>query len=348
MIIEHGGDTYAYDHPMLDFSVNTNPLGMPRKVITALTEAVAEATRYPDIHNRAIIKALADYHRLPPDMILPGAGGADLIYRFAHAIKPRYALVLAPTFSEYEHAMEQVRTQVFYYARRKRDGYKIDLRMCGHITRDIDAVFLCNPNNPTGVLTDLSTIESIAKTCTEIGAILFIDECFIDFVEGVPTAKHLLAKYPCMVILRAMTKNYAMAGVRIGYVMSANQKLLDAMRRAGPPWQMSCFATQGALAALECRGHLEHTREFLSEERPFLMKALTDLGMDVCRSAAANFVLFDARIPDLKERLVADDILIRGCDNYRGLSRSCYRVAVRTRPDNLRLLDAMGRALGKI
>ena len=348
MITEHGGDIYGIDRPdILDFSINVNPLGTPRKVSVALSEAVADATRYPDLHNRALAAVLADYHGLSPDMILPGAGAADLIYRFAYAARPRRAIIPAPTFSEYEKALAQVRTRVFHYDCPRRHGYRIDSRICSHITRDIDAVFLCNPNNPTGVLTNFGVIESIARTCQEVGALLFLDECFIDFVEEVPTARTLLEKYPELIILRAMTKNYAMPGVRIGYAMCSSAKMLDRMKSAGPPWQMSCFATAGALAAVECRGHLEHTREFLAEERPFLMNALREIGISVCGGASANFVLFDGGMEDLKERLIDEDILIRSCANYRGLSRKCYRVAVRTRPDNLRLIEALHKVMNE-
>ncbi len=344
----HGGDIYGLNRPdILDFSVNTNPLGMPSRVAEAMRGAVEQAHIYPDAHNRALVAALAEYEGLPASWVLPGAGGAELIYRFAYATRPRRAMIPAPTFSEYAEALSMTDTRIDFYALSPRSGYELDLRICGRITPEIDALFLCNPNNPTGTVADPQLIDQVANACKNAGALLFVDECFIDFVEGVPSVKPLLERYPNLIILRALTKNYAMAGVRVGYVLSANRRLLERMNRAGPPWQISAFASAGAIAALGCRGHIEMARELMAIERPWLCAALSELGLKLSAKSQANYLLFEAPITDLRERMIARGILIRSCANYRGLPQNSYRVAIKQRSENVRLIETLKSALSE-
>lgn len=342
----HGGDIYGLDiAEVLDFSVNTSPLGMPAAVKQALRGAVDMASVYPDVQSRALIAALSEHEGLPGNMIFPGAGGAELIYRFAYALKPRRALIPAPTFSEYAEALYMTGTEIDHYDLNPKMGYELTGDICNYITAGTDAVFICNPNNPTGTVTAPDIIEQVAKSCKAAGATLFIDECFIDFVGGTPSVKPLLSRFDNIIILRALTKNYAMAGVRVGYALSADEGLLRRMEKAGPPWQISAFASAGAIAALSCHDHTQRARELLYSERPRLEAALSELGLKLLSKSGANYLLFEAATSDLRERLIEKGILIRSCKNYRGLSENSCRVAVKLPHENDRLIAALKSVL---
>ena len=243
----HGGDWAGYraefGRDPLDFSANVSPLGLPEGVAKAITAALATADRYPDPFCRALREKLAAHEGVPAEQLLCGNGAADLIFRLVWAKRPRKALVTAPTFAEYAAALETVGCTVERYFLREADDFAVTEAFCGAIDDSVDMVFLCQPNNPTGQLTPPALVARILEKCTACGALLLLDECFLDFLpdHASLTAKPLLGSGN-LLILKAFTKLYGMAGVRLGYALSADPALLDAMGAAGQPWGVSSLA----------------------------------------------------------------------------------------------------------
>lgn len=199
-------------------------------------------------------------------------------------------------------------------------------------------VFLCNPNNPTGRLIPLPLLEQILQYCAAQGARLFLDECFLNLTEDGVSAKSLLAAHPELLILKAFTKSYGMAGIRLGYCLCADNALLRRMAAASPPWNVSSPAQSAGVAALAERDFLQRTLSLVRTERRWLTDNLTALGFWVCPSHA-NYLLFRGPL-GLREGLLQQGIAIRGCGNYNGLGDGWYRIAVRPHGENEALITA--------
>lgn len=335
---EHGGDIFAYENIRYDFSVNINPLGMPEEVKRAVCEHIAEYETYPDTKYRALLTAISGMESVPAGSIICGNGAADLIYRLCLSLKPKNALVCAPGFAEYERAALLSGAEVKHHCLREENGFTLTGSIIEDITGDVDIVFLCTPNNPTGRLTDNELIEKVVRKAAEQGCIVVLDECFIDFTSG-RSSKYLMDKYDNLVILKAFTKIYSMAGLRLGYMLCSDTRLLKNTDSFGQCWSVSSPAQYAGIAACSVKGFVEKTRELIAEERPFLIDGIRELGIKAYDSDA-NFILFRSEAP-LKERLIDMGILIRACGNFRGLDSRYYRVAVKTRQANRVLLDAL-------
>lgn len=347
--LTHGGDwvgfTLAHGRPPLDFSANISPLGVPVGVQEALREAAGQTDRYPDPLCRGLRAALSEHEGVPAEHILCGNGAADLIFRAVLARRPRRALVTAPTFAEYEAALETVGCAVEHFILRAENSFALDKVFLDSITPETDMVFLCEPNNPAGVTTAPALLTRILERCRENGTLLVLDECFIDFLDApeAHTRKADLAEFPNLLLLKAFTKLYAMAGVRLGYALCADTEFLERMRRAGQPWGVSSPAQAAGTAALQETDYVRQVRELTTAERPWLMQQLTGLGLRVI-PGEANYLLFQSPRP-LAEPLERQGILLRNCGNYVGLDHTWYRITVRTRTDNQRLIQALGEVL---
>lgn len=346
--LTHGGDWAGYraqyGHDALDFSANVSPLGLPQGVANAIAAVLPHADRYPDPLCRALRAKLAPHEGIPAESILCGNGAADLIFRLAWAAKPRTALVTAPTFAEYAAALEGAGCVVRRHFLQAEVDFAVTDSILSSITPEVDMVFLCQPNNPTGQLTPLPLVERILRRCEACGALLVVDECFLDFLPDCDalTAKALLDSKN-LLILKAFTKLYGMAGVRLGYCLCSNIALLEKMQAAGQPWAVSSLAQAAGLAALDETAYVARVQTLIAQQRPVLRDGLRTLGLRVL-DGSANYLLFQA--PEtLGDALRQRGIVLRSCGNYPGLDGSWYRTAVRTAPENQQLLKALQEVL---
>ena len=349
MKLVHGGDWAGYRAEFgcdaLDFSANVSPLGLPAGVAAAITNALPTADRYPDPLCRELRAALAGAEGVPADWILCGNGAADLIFRLALAVRPRRALLPAPTFAEYEAALQTVGCAVQRVFLREENEFAVTEEFIDAVTPETDIVFLCQPNNPTGQVTPPALVERLVRRCADCGAVLVVDECFLDFLpdRDAWTAKQLLRDAPQLIILKAFTKLYAMAGVRLGYALCGEAALLEKMRGAGQPWAVSSLAQAAGLAALQETVYAGAVRALIAEQRPRMAAGLRALGLRVM-DGQANYLLFRAT-PDFGEKLRRRGAVVRSCANYPGLDAAWYRTAVRTAQENTRLLQIIGEIL---
>jgi len=335
----HGGDIYG-EPVLLDYSANTNPLGVPPAVIAAATEALSQADRYPDPYCRTLVKAIAANEGVPGEYILCGNGASELIYAFCAAAQVKIAASPAPTFSEYASALKLYGGETQLYPLRREDDFLPDGGFLQWL-QDLspDAVFLCNPNNPTGRLFPDAFITELVALCKLMKARLFVDECFLDLTDKGKSMKDSLAGWSGLFILRAFTKSYGMAGLRLGYCLSSDTALLRRMSELTPPWDISSPAQAAGTAALGEKDFIRRARDLIGRERPRLKSSLESIGLYVCPSDA-NYLLFQGP-KGLAERLQLRGIAVRNCANYPGLGTGWYRIAVRMAEENDRLLAAM-------
>lgn len=339
----HGGDIYA-EPILLDFSANTNPFGTPEGILDAIRESLPDIHRYPDPYCRRLVRAISEKEAVPEEYILCGNGAAELIFSFCEAIRAEKALELAPTFSEYSRAVERLGGRMIRHTLQEEHDFLPEQSLLECIREERpDAVFLCNPNNPTGQLIPQELLLEVLELTGQLGIRLLLDECFLDLTDGGISMIPMLAKNPQLCILKAFTKSYGMAGVRLGYCLSSDKTLLRAMSATVQPWNVSALAQTAGAAALQEDAFLEKTRELIRTQRPWLQKELEQLGFWICPSQV-NFLLFRGPqnlVQALKQRKIA----IRNCDNYHGLGPGWYRIAVRLPEENQTLMRAMSEIM---
>ena len=338
--LEHGGDIYSRV-VTYDFSANINPLGMPQGVKNALINHIDNFERYPDINCTALVNAISEYENVAAEKVLCGNGAADLIYHIVHTLKPRKALLPAPTFSEYENALVSIGCKVEYHMLNESDNFILNNDILDKLC-DIDIVFLCSPNNPTGTIINKEVLTRVIKRCQEKNIYIVLDECFMDFVSSnenysiKPTQENVI-------ILKAFTKTFAMAGLRLGYMLCADISLVERIQGCGQCWSVSVPAQIAGTAALKEKLYIDKSVQLISNERYYLMNALKSFGFKVYL-ADANFILFRCGI-DLDQMLMKEQIAVRNCENYIGLEYGYFRIAVRTHMENEVLIKAIERIL---
>lgn len=361
MEYQHGGDVYSHI-VQLDYSANLNPLGMPERVRKKVMEGVGSqaCVRYPDSQCRSLRSAIGRHLGIQDSWVICGNGAADLIFGLAAAIKPRRVLIPAPAFAEYQQAVEAFGGMVDHIGLLEHSMELPVSLMCRQIWKAFqegkpyDMVFFCNPNNPTGLPVSREEGRQLAEACGKWGAFLVADECFCDFLDRPEDFSLIpdLYRFPHLFILKAFTKMYSMAGLRLGYGLSGNGPLLEKLCQVRQPWSVSGLAQLAGEAALEETDFEEQTRKTVKEERWFLSNELEKMGFFVYPSQA-NYLFFkdpwekgpwereDEKKGRLYKALLEQGILIRSCANYQGLDPSYYRICVKLRPDNERFIEAV-------
>ncbi len=339
----HGGDIYRHPN-VIDFSANINPLPPPEEVVSAIRDSIPLLSHYPDYACAELCGRLAEKHHCGIENVICGNGAADLLFQLAAALRPGCALLVTPSFQEYEQALRVFSTEIRYHGLRRANRFVLTKRYLEELTEDVDAAFLCSPNNPTGGRIEGGLLREIVERCQRYGILLVMDECFLDFVpEG---ERDSLMKQDFwqeagegLLVLRSFTKMFSLAGLRLGYAVSGNAELLEKMRECRQPWSVSIPAQMAGIAALDQEKFVRETAVLIEKERCYLQEGLERHAFSVYPSQA-NFLFFEG--PDgLGERLLEQGILIRDCRGFRGLGPGDYRVAVRSRKENEKLLDCM-------
>lgn len=323
----HGGDIYR-NHVEIDFSVNVNPLGIPKRVEDALHESIAMCKSYPDIKTEKLKKAVGKMLGVEEEVLLFGNGASELFMAIVHAIRPKRTVIPVPSFYGYEYAAKASEGEVVFS-----DSY------C-EITEGTDLLFLANPNNPTGTLLSKKEIKELLDYCRERNVVVVLDECFIEFCESDSSMISEIEQYENLIIVRAFTKIFAIPGVRLGYLINSNQEILDRIRMQLPEWNISSLAQAAGIACAKEMEFVERTIAFVDKERAFLTEGLKKFGFKVIPSST-NFIFFYTE-KELYEPLLQRGILIRDCSNFRGLKKGYYRIAVKTREENQTLLKVIG------
>lgn len=329
----HGGDIYR--NPIeYDFSVNVNPLGMPLASIQAAHEGIVLTGRYPDYRAEQLCHAIAKAKNIPADRIIPGNGAAELLYALGQTI-PGKALTIAPTFTGYAEAVAAGGGEMCYAGDEQELLAKLD--------DSIRLVFLCNPNNPTGTLFTREQILRVLAKAEQMQAYVCVDECFLPFLEKEASYSMLpyLAEYPRLLVLRAFTKIYCMAGLRLGYLVCGEAELQSKIRARIQPWNTSIPAQMAGIAALSDTEYLAKTRENLQEERAYLVPRLRELVAEVY-DGYGNFLLFRDET-DLKEQMLDVGVLIRACDDFAGLDDTYFRIGIRSHSENQEFIRRLAR-----
>lgn len=346
--ISHGGNIYKKakeigirEEDILDFSANISPLGLPEYIRQAMTEAIDGTINYPDPDCSRLKEAISRQDAVPETKIACGNGGADLLYRLAFGLQPKKVLLPAPAFVEYEEALSAAGAQMEYY--RMADDFIIREDILEKITEDTDFVVVCNPNNPTGLLTERELILRILERAKETKTFVMVDECFLEICENERdyTVKPFIEKYKNLIILKSFTKLYAIPGVRLGYILAGSEDVIERVNRTGQAWSVSHIAQCAGVAALSDEDYKEKVIVTVAEELSYMKKELFKLPV-ILYDGAANYLFFQTPgITDLDRRLERYGIMIRNCSNYVNLGKDYWRVAVKAHAENEKLISAL-------
>ena len=352
---EHGGACFpqggVQETGITDFSVNINPLGMPPAVRKALHRAVAACIHYPDPFASGLRAALAERYAVSETQVFCGNGAADVIERLAEVLKPERALLLAPSFSEYERALTRRGCHCDFHMLRREEGFQLTERVLDDLSEETELFWLCLPNNPTGLVPTSDLFARILSRCAELNITLITDECFFGFLNrnNAPSLRHHLraeGKRVRRILLGAFTKTFAMPGVRLGYCVSSDPALCASLFAAGQPWPVSVLAEAAGEAALASPDWERESAAHIATWREALSAGLRSLGFWVSESEC-NFLLVSDVVPNEAKNAArlrhcaAQGLPLRDCANFRGLSAGYFRTAVKTPEENRRLLSAL-------
>ena len=348
----HGGNIYKKakelgmdENKILDYSANISPLGLPEYIRNAIIAAIDGTINYPDPECTELRKAISKEDGVEPQCISCGNGGADMLYRLAFGLKPKKVLLPVPAFVEYEEAMTAAGAEMVYYA--MKEDLLIREDITEWITPETDLVIICNPNNPTGLLTKRELIIKVLEKAKKTDTMVMIDECFLEICreEAEYTVKPWIEQYDNLMILKSFTKLYAIPGVRLGYLLSGNPQIIEKVNRSGQAWSVSHIAQCAGVAAL---GNPEYKRaviDTVEKELDFMKEEFKKLPLTLY-DGKANYLFFrTSGITDLDKQLEHYGIMIRNCSNYVNLGNDYWRVEVKAHGDNLRLIAALKEIL---
>ena len=352
---DHGGNIFAIarargvsPEDILDFSASINPLGLARGVREYVHAGFDRVLHYPDTDATELKHELASYHGLKASQVIVANGSTELIHIAPRLVGEGRGLIIAPAFSEYAKAMSGAGMGIDNLILPSDNGFSFPLETLEKkLEEGFRILFLCNPGNPSGALVPLPVISAIQELCRAAGTFLVLDEAFMDFCEE-GSAKHLVPAGGDAVVLRSMTKFFAIPGLRVGYAIAAPELIVRLQRLRGP-WSVNTPAQLAGIASLRDGEYRKNTLRYIEEERALLSRELAGIaGLEPCPSSA-NYLL--VRITggftagDLVKELAGRLILIRDCSGFEGLDGRFFRVAVRKREENEKLVEALREIL---
>lgn len=330
---------------MLDFSANINPIGPPEWLRSVVAAALGSVVHYPDPECSGFVKAAVKRYRVSESEILVGNGSTELLHLLPRATGKSRAVIPVPTYADYQRAADEAGLSVTTLELKESDGLVLDLEDLERRLEGEELVFLCHPNNPTGLVLDTARVRRLASE--HPSNFFIVDEAFGDFVEDFDS---LTVERPAnMVVLLSLTKIFAIPGIRLGCAV-ADPDIVQAVSHIQPFWSVSTLAQAVGEAAMTDLDYVERSRRFVAEQRRRLQAELASIpGLHVY-SGRANFLLVridrdDVTASSLAERLLPHGIAIRVCTSFAGLDDRFFRLAVRTAEENVRLCEALENVL---
>jgi threonine-phosphate decarboxylase len=344
----HGGLHYlkgGMNKSVIDFSTNVNPLGPSAKAVAVIKKSIKLASYYPDPSSKELKDAIAKYIGVESDCVVVGNGASEIIHLFAEAFvrKGDRVTIPMPTFFEYEFASDK-NSAIIDFVELK--DFRFDRnRVINSIHTETKVVFICNPNNPTGILVQRSDIESVLEHASNTGALVMLDECFMEFVDE-PERNSLtkqIGKYENLVVLKTFTKAFGLAGLRVGYCL-AGKKIARVLNRGKIPWSVNVLAQKAAVAALSDIAHLEKTRRLIRKERKYLYDKINRVDRYYAYTSDTNFFLVklkDMSSLELQQKLLKRKILVRDCSSFTGMGTDFVRISIQKHGSNVLLVNAL-------
>lgn len=357
-VFEHGGNIHKFLREntretvnCFDFSANINPLGLSQSVSSSIKDTIHSIIHYPDVDGYELKNTISQYYHTSYDCLTLGNGAVELLYILCNLIQPKNALILAPSFSEYERAARAAKAKIEYYYLKEHENFNLNIKDFILTLEKNDVLFIGNPNNPTGTILTSKDIEKIVYHAKKNNCFVVVDESFIDFLPDSEkyTARHLVEKFDNLLVLHSLTKFYAIPGLRLGFAMT-NSNLTKSLHQVKDPWNVNVLAQTAGVAALKDLKYQENSRAFMVQELEFFYENLKNLTNIKVYKPTVNFILANIekstlKAAKLKSILLNENILIRDCTNYPGLSEYYVRFAIKQHNENIFLIETLKKAL---
>jgi threonine-phosphate decarboxylase len=328
---------------MYDYSANINPFGPPEELREHYLHAFAAVSSYPDPDYEAAHEAIAEYDQVDRGQILLTNGGAEAIFLVAQLFTGKRALIIQPTFSEYERACLAFRLDIQHLMLDQNFLFPVDDLLSKMPL--VDVVFLCSPNNPTGTLLSMNDLERLLKKGLETNTTVVVDEAFVHFLPCRFEAVHtLITAYPNLIVLRSLTKMFAIPSLRAGYVIST-ESFIQQMKKQQIPWSVNGVVASLIPVLLAQTSFIENTRNWLEQELAELKRRLTKLHFEYSPSMVNFYLLRDKERPndtaELFHFIVSNGVIPRHTHNFLGIHGDYLRLAVRSAVENEYLIQVL-------
>lgn len=334
---------------IIPFAGNVNPLGISPLLKKSMASHIESISEYPDRDYKELRSTLALYCNVPMEHIIVGNGATEMISLTMQLLRPKHALLLSPTYSEYTREIDLVGGHVEEYFLREDLDFKLDLNdLISKLTDDIDLLAICNPNNPTSSALNTEEITKILTHCKLHDIFVMIDETYVEFAPDINeiTAVPLTQEFTNLVVLRGVSKFYAAPGMRLGYGVTGNMDFLAKMREKQTPWSLNSLGAYAGELMFKDQEYIQKTRNLILSERDKLYKELKELPTYKVYPAYANFILLKIQKPGLTssdafEACIKEGLMIRDCASFQCLDGEFIRFCIMMPEDNTRLLNVL-------
>lgn len=334
---------------IISFSANVNPLGISFRLRETLANHLDAITTYPDREYTSLRRCIAKYADTDIENILVGNGSSELISLFIQLSHPKKALIVGPTYSEYEREVSLGGGRSHYFRLSEQADFKLDTdRLIDELSHDVDLLVLCNPNNPTGSYVPREHMYTILDYCKQKAITVLVDETYVEFAENTDeiTAIPLTRYYNNIIILRGISKFFAAPGLRLGYAICSNHDLLKEINKKKNPWTINSLAAIAGEIMFTDTDYMKQTKELICSERSRVCKLLEKSGKFKVYPTSANFIL----VKILSDTLTSEDyfdacirknMMIRDCSTFPFLNNKFIRFCFMNPEQNDALLKIL-------
>ena len=339
---------------IVSYSANVNPLGISHKLREVLSQHLDAITRYPNREYTKLRQCIANYTGAQMENIIMGNGSTELISLFIQTNHPKKAMILGPTYSEYERDINLGGGTCIYFPLKEENDFRMDVNaLCQQLDDNLDLLVLCNPNNPTSSAITRREMRRILDACMEHGIFVMVDETYVEFApdEKNVTSVSLTNYYSNLIILRGTSKFFASPGLRLGYAITGNRDVAKEINTRKDPWTINSLAEIAGQIMFQDQDYIRETKELITSERARLYQELSSWNTVRIYEPQANFILMkilkegvDAEI--LFEHCIRKGMMIRNCSTFPFLDSQFIRFCIMSPEDNDRLMDAFRELLG--
>lgn len=334
---------------IVSFSANVNPLGVSPLLRTTLADKIDAITTYPDREYTSLRKCIAAYCGTDYENVIVGNGSTELISLFIQIEHPKKAMIIGPTYSEYEREISLGGGTTLYYPLREKDDFRLDVNdFISHLNENIDLLVICNPNNPTSSCITSTDMRRILDACKEYDIYVMVDETYVEFAENMKEIDSvpLTNYYNNIVILRGTSKFFAAPGLRLGYAITGNRDLIKAINTRKNPWTINSLAVVAGETMFSDTAYIKETKDLITKERARMYQAFCESPDYKVYKPSGNFMLVrilrnDLTSQELFDRAIREKMMIRDCSTFPFLDNKYIRFCIMNPEDNDRLLHCL-------
>lgn len=348
----HGGNIYRLKREgkgeLLDYSSNINPLGVPESFKQKVIENFDILEKYPDPDYVELRESIGRYNGIDIENIVVGNGATEILFLYMKSLKPKKAYIVAPSFAEYRRALESIDCEIEYFILDEKENFNFDVERFINSIPQCDLVVICNPNNPTGNFISLENIQKINKELKKRGIKLFIDEAFIEFIKGWEDFTAVNLKDSNIFIMRALTKFFAVPGLRLGYGISYDREIMKTIPKYKEPWSINSFADIAGKVMLWDREYIEKSEKWIEEEKIWFYNETLKMNGIKSYRTNTNFILIkllNKTSDEVREKMIEKGIVIRDASNFVGLDNHYIRLAIKDRENNRKVLQSLSEVV---